>query len=69
MTPPLIRLGIHLDIAIAAGGEEALDAGAHHGHAQRLIALQRQNFEELGALSGCSAGSNRMLTTGLPSNF
>ena len=48
----VVRLGVHLNIGVAAGGEQPLDAGAHHGHAQRLVALQRQNLEEFGALQG-----------------
>ena len=35
------RFRIHLNIGISAGGEKPLDAGAHHGHAQRLIPFQR----------------------------
>ena len=50
MTPPLYGSASTWISRVASGGEKPLDAGAHHGNAQRLIALQRQNFEELGAL-------------------
>src|SRR5205085_370252 len=42
--------GIHLDIRVPAGGEQAVDAGAHHSPAQRLTGLQRQDLEKFGGL-------------------
>ncbi len=45
----VVWFGVHLDVAVVARGEQALHAGAHHRHAQRLATLQRQNLEELGA--------------------
>ena len=41
---PHKRFGVHLDVGVAAGGEQAFNAGAHVGDVQRPIFLKRQNI-------------------------
>jgi hypothetical protein len=53
----VIRLCVHLDIGIAAGGEEAVDAGADGGDVQGLADFQGKNFVEFCGFEGLSLGT------------
>ncbi len=47
-TPPGVALGIHLDIGVAAGGEQALDGLADIRHAQGAVDFKRQQVVQFG---------------------
>lgn len=46
----VVGLGIHLNVGVAAGGEEALNARPDVGHAERLVYAERQDVMQLGRL-------------------
>ena len=54
--PVAIGLGIHLDVGIAPGGEQAVDAGAHLRDVERGVHLEGQDVVQLGGFERLPAG-------------